>query len=80
MARLMDNLRRGSALHEVEDAEDGFVIVPKDGAHVQFDQLAREVVAGAGMDYVAFPTTDRHNPTSYDRVLIIPFDGIGPAS
>ncbi len=74
MARLLDNLRRGSKLHEVEDAEDGFVIVCRDSALAQFDQLARKVVEGAGMDYVAFPVTDRHHPTRYDRVLVIPFD------
>jgi len=74
MGRLLNNLRRGSSAHTVEMGGDGFTILRRTGEAEMFDRLAREVLNGAGDDYVAFPTADRYDPMSYERVFIIPIE------
>lgn len=70
MPLFLTTLREGSECHSVEQASDGFLIVPVPGREEAFNDLARRVINGANGDYAAFPRLDGH--VGYDGVHIIP--------
>jgi len=75
MAPKLEALRAPDVGRNIEPAGDGFVIVrPSDADRDVFNDLVRNVVAAAGDEYVALPVTD--GGQGYDRVVIVPFNGL----
>lgn len=69
MPSVLSALRKPSADHRVELADDGFLILPQPDHEREFDDLAREVVGHVG-PFAAFA---RRGPDGlYDCVHILP--------
>ena len=59
--------------HLLQETDVGYALVRRPaGDPVEFNRLARKAIDLAGDEFVALPRTD--GPTSYDQVIIIPFE------
>lgn len=78
MGQFLENILKGSEVHAVLPADDGFTIVRRDGCENQFNDLARDIINYGGIDFVAFPISD--GSTGYQSVFVLPLSDTGPAS
>ena len=70
MSLFLASLRQPTDAYDVEIVPEGFVLQPKVGAQVAFDDVARRAINHNGTQFAAFPTSN--GVGGYESVLIVP--------
>ncbi len=71
MGKVLDRLKAGSPIFDVERAGDGYVLVADPRHSAEFSQLVRDLLNHETDEFVILPVTD--GSTGYARAIILPF-------
>jgi hypothetical protein len=69
MGRFSDRFRLDDPVYRLETNADGLTLVRRAGQSDAFNTLARQLINGAGSEFVVLPISD--GQTGYERVVLL---------